>query len=160
MHPLELADLPIAETGMLVRRSARDVYNAFVDPNVTTQFWFTRSSGRLVAGREVEWVWDMYNFSVMVQVVKLDEDRQIVVTWPGPHGSTTVQWDFEPLSDSETFVTVRNFGFQGTGDEIVQQALGSVEGFSIVLAGLKAYLEHGIRLNLVADRFPSESTKP
>jgi hypothetical protein len=31
---------------------------------------------------------------------------------------------------------------------------GSTEGFSLVLAGLKAFLEHNIRLNLVADRFP------
>jgi hypothetical protein len=30
----------------------------------------------------------------------------------------------------------------------------STEGFTIVLAGLKAWLEFGIRLNLVADRFP------
>ena len=27
-------------------------------------------------------------------------------------------------------------------------------GFSLVLAGLKALLEHGIQLNLVADHFP------
>jgi hypothetical protein len=29
-----------------------------------------------------------------------------------------------------------------------------VQGFSLVLAGLKALLEHDVRLNLVADRFP------
>jgi hypothetical protein len=31
---------------------------------------------------------------------------------------------------------------------------GSTQGFSLVLAGLKALLEHNVRLNLVADRFP------
>jgi hypothetical protein len=29
-------------------------------------------------------------------------------------------------------------------------------GFTWVLAGLKAYLEHNIMLNLIADRFPKE----
>jgi len=31
--------------------------------------------------------------------------------------------------------------------------MGSAAGFELVLAGLKAYLEHGIELNLIADRF-------
>jgi hypothetical protein len=30
----------------------------------------------------------------------------------------------------------------------------STEGFTLVLAGAKAYLEHHIQLNLVLDRFP------
>jgi hypothetical protein len=29
----------------------------------------------------------------------------------------------------------------------------STSGFPLVLAGLKAFLEHNVRLNLVADRF-------
>ena len=33
-------------------------------------------------------------------------------------------------------------------------ALDSMGGFSLVLAALKAWLEHGIALNLVADRNP------
>jgi hypothetical protein len=32
---------------------------------------------------------------------------------------------------------------------------GSTEGFTLVLAGAKAYLEHGLQLKLVADRFPT-----
>ena len=36
----------------------------------------------------------------------------------------------------------------------MKQVTESTQGFSLVLAGLKAYLEHGVRLNLVADRFP------
>ena len=31
---------------------------------------------------------------------------------------------------------------------------GATEGFSFVLAGAKALLEHGLQLNLVPDRFP------
>ena len=53
-----------------------------------------------------------------------------------------------------TFVSVTNTGFSGDADKIVQQAIDSTEGFTLVLAGLKALLEHNIRLNLVPDRFP------
>jgi hypothetical protein len=41
----------------------------------------------------------------------------------------------------------------------VQQALDSTEGFTLVLAGLKALLEHDVKLDLVADRFPDEHKK-
>jgi uncharacterized protein (DUF2249 family) len=33
-------------------------------------------------------------------------------------------------------------------------------GFTMVLAGLKALLEHGIELNLVADHFPNALVDP
>jgi hypothetical protein len=36
----------------------------------------------------------------------------------------------------------------------------STEGFTLVLAGLKALLEHNIILNLVPDRFPDAHVKP
>ena len=39
-------------------------------------------------------------------------------------------------------------------DELVKQVTDSTQGFSLVLAGLKALLEHNVRLNLVADRYP------
>ena len=55
---------------------------------------------------------------------------------------------------STFFVTVTSSGFSGNGDEVVKQALDSIGGFTLVLAGAKALLEHNITLNLVPDRFP------
>jgi len=49
---------------------------------------------------------------------------------------------------------VTNSGFTGTGDEQVAKALDSMGGFNLVLAGAKAWLEHGIELNVVLDRHP------
>ena len=67
-----------------------------------------------------------------------------------------MEWTFTPLDESKTFVNVVNSGFKGTPDELLAQVRSSTEGFTLVLAGLKAYLEYGIQLNLVADRFPKE----
>ena len=36
----------------------------------------------------------------------------------------------------------------------MKQVADSTQGFTLVLAGLKALLEHDVRLDLVADRFP------
>jgi uncharacterized protein YndB with AHSA1/START domain len=156
MDNLHLTEAPIATTGMLIRRPVAEVFEAFVDPEVTTQFWFTRSSGRLVEGEPVQWEWEMYGVSIPVIVKSVEPDRRILIEWPGAGDPTTVEWTFTPREDGATFVSITNAGFAGTADEIVKQATGATEGFSLVLAGLKALLEHNVRLNLVADRFPRD----
>ena len=140
---------------MLIRRPVADVFEAFVNPATTTKFWFTRSSGRLEAGRQVQWDWEMYGISISVTVKAVKPMKRIVVEWAGYRGPTTVEWTFAPLEDGTTFVTITDAGFEGDGDEVVKQALDSTQGFALVLAGLKALLEHDVRLNLVADRFPT-----
>jgi uncharacterized protein YndB with AHSA1/START domain len=65
-----------------------------------------------------------------------------------------VEWVFAPQKDGTTFVSISEAGFTGNGDELVKQVTDSTQGFSLVLAGLKSLLEHSVRLNLVADRYP------
>jgi uncharacterized protein YndB with AHSA1/START domain len=130
------------------------VFEAFVDPEITTKFWFTRSSGRLEVGKQVQWYWEMYDISIPVTAKAIEPNERIVIEWPGYSGSTTVEWKFAPQKDGTTFVSITEAGFSGDGDELVKQATDSTQGFTLVLAGLKALLEHDVRLNLVADRYP------
>jgi uncharacterized protein YndB with AHSA1/START domain len=146
---------PAAKTGMLIRRPAAEVFEAFVDPAITSKFWFSKGSARLTAGAQLRWDWEMYGVSAQVEVKTLEPARRIVVDWGWPgEPPTTIEWSFEPRGEDQTMVTVANSGFRGTGDEVVAQALDSQEGFSLSLAGAKAWLEHGIQLNLVPDRHP------
>lgn len=59
MNALQLTQSPITKTAMLIRRPVAEVFEAFVNPVMTTKFWFTQSSGRLEAGKQVEWAWEM-----------------------------------------------------------------------------------------------------
>jgi len=111
---LQLTRAPITETGMLIRKPVAEVFEAIVNPDITTKFWFTRSSGRLAVGRPIRWDWQMYDVSI----------------------------------------EVTESGFTGTGDQLVKYVADSTQGFTLMLAGLKALLEHGVRLNLVGDRYP------
>jgi uncharacterized protein YndB with AHSA1/START domain len=145
---------PVARAQMLIRRSVSEVFTAFIDPAVTTHFWFTRGSGRLEPGTQVTWEWEMYGVSTQVDVKEVEENRRILVEWDGPDRPTSVEWTFEPQGDDFTFVTVRNWGFHGDPDAVVAAAIDSMGGFSLLLAGLKAFLEHGIQLHLVEDHAP------
>jgi hypothetical protein len=49
---------------------------------------------------------------------------------------------------------IKNYGFNLEGDALIQAVKDNTGGFTTVLDGLKAWLEHNIRLNLVADKFP------
>jgi uncharacterized protein YndB with AHSA1/START domain len=153
MNNLQLTHVPTAKTGMLIRKPASDVFEAIVNPDITTKFWFTRSSGRLEPGEPVKWEWEMYNASTQVTAKAIELNKRILIEWEGYSGPTNVEWKFTSLENA-TFISVIESGWSGSGDELVKYVADSTQGFTLVLAGLKALLEHDIRLNLTADRYP------
>jgi uncharacterized protein YndB with AHSA1/START domain len=154
MKNLKLSKAPVAKAEMLIRKPVAEVFEAFVDPEVTSKFWFTRGSGRLEPGKQVQWDWQMYGFSMQVAVKAIEVNKRILVEWSADGSASIIEWILTARDDGTTFVSITNSGFSGEADEIVKQAIDGTEGFSFVLAGAKALLEHGVRLNLVPDRFP------
>jgi len=143
---------PLVTAQMLIRQPAAEVFEAFVNPAITTRFWFTKSSGRLEAGATIRWQWEMYGVATDVRVKELEPDRRILFEWGDP--PSPVEWLFTPFADKGTIVSISTWGFVGTPDEVLARAVDSMGGFTNVLAGLKALLEHDVRLNLVADHHP------
>ena len=154
MPNLQLTEVPIAKAEMLIRKPVPEVFEAFVNPDITRRFWFTKSSGPLQAGAHVTWTWEMYDISIEVEVRALEPNERILIEWGNYGAMTSVEWIFTPYENDTTYVTITNFGFNGDGDKVVRDALDSKGGFTWVLAGLKALLEHKIELNAIADAFP------
>jgi uncharacterized protein YndB with AHSA1/START domain len=151
---MTLTQAPAAKAEMLIRKPVAEVFEAFIDPAITSKFWFTRGSGRLEPGKHVQWDWEMYNASAQVEVKAIEPNKRILVEWSGYGAPTTIEWRFTARPDNTTFVSVTNAGFSGDGDAVVSQAVDSTEGFTFMLAGLKALLEHNVILNFVRDRHP------
>jgi uncharacterized protein YndB with AHSA1/START domain len=151
---------PIARAQMLIRKPAAEVFEALVNPAITSRFWFSKSTSRLEVGKRIRWDWEMYGVSTEVEVKAIEPQRRILYDWNGPAHPTSVEWTFESKGSERTFVTVKNWGFDGDADHQVAQALDSQGGFSFVLAGLKAYLEHGIELRLIEDHDPDALKRP
>lgn len=144
--------VPVARAEMLIRKPVDEVFEAFVNPDITTKFWFTRSSGRLCEAQRVTWEWGMFGFSERINVLELEQDRRILMEW-GVEKPTIVEWTFS-ARDGATHVAVSNRGFSGDRPQQMAAAVEATEGFALVLVGAKAWLEHGLRLNLIVDRFP------
>jgi uncharacterized protein YndB with AHSA1/START domain len=145
---------PAVETQMLIRKPVSMVFQAFIDPKITTNFWFTKSSGPLEAGKTVIWEWEMYGYSATVLVKNITPNKKIVMEWGDP--ATVVEFEFTALTGETTYVVIKNFGFKETGDELIHAINDNAGGFTTALDGLKAYLEHNIKLNLIADKFPNK----
>ena len=149
---------PVARAQMLVRRPVAEVFQAFVDPAVTTRFWFTKSSGRLEPGATVEWDWEMFGVSAKVSVHEVEENRRLRFEW-GDNNPTTVQMRFTPWDDA-TWIQITETGIAGDGDAVLARVAGSTGGFTNVLCALKALLEHDIVLTVVSDHVPPKDLTP
>lgn len=148
-----------AKAEMLIRKPAAEVYEAFVNPAVTSKFWFTDSTGKLEEGASVVWTWKMYNLDVPVKVLELVKDESILIEWGEGANISKAKWNFKKIDSDKTFLSITHFDFSSEGDELMKGVIDSTGGFALVVAGLKAWLEHGLDLNLVADRYPADLLK-
>ena len=144
-----------AEAQMLIRKPVEEVFEAFINPSITKNFWFTKGSDRLEVDKKITWHWEMYNISTTVVAKEILRNQKILFEWGQP--SKTVEFKFSELDDDSTFVTVSEYGYDKTGDELLAAIKDSTAGFTTVLDGLKAFLEHRINLNLIADKYPKEA---
>lgn len=146
---------PIVKAEMLIRKPAAEVFNAFADPAVTTRFWFSKSSGNLEAGKRVRWDWEMYGVHDEIDVKAVEPNARIVFEWSFPN-SNMVEMTLAAHAKG-TMITVVNSRLRG--DDVIAEALDLTQGWNIVLCAAKAWLEHGIELNAIADKAPDHNVK-
>jgi len=154
---MTLTKAPATRAVMMIRRPVAEVFDAFVDPAITTRFWFSASSGRLEEGARVRWDWSWYDVSADVRVLAFERDAHLSIEWGDETSRTVATWTFTALSPDRTFVRIDETGYAGDDDAMVAQALDSTGGFHLVLAGAKAWLEHGVQLGLVPDHLPDDA---
>nr|WP_252151576.1 SRPBCC domain-containing protein [Acinetobacter terrestris] len=142
----------VIETQMLIRKPVAEVFNAFIDPEITSKFWFTSSTGQLIENKSVDWYWEKYDVTTSVLVEQMINNELIQIIWGEP--KTTVDFIFEKITEQETYLRIRNYDIPLEGSALIAFIIDHTAGFTTVLDGCKAYLEYGALLNLVDDKFP------
>jgi uncharacterized protein YndB with AHSA1/START domain len=95
--------------------------------------------------------WDFADFPgrFPVTVVESDPPRRLVIRWEARDGietETTTTFEFEPVDDgARTLVTITESAWQASPAG-AKSAFGNCEGWTGMLAALKAWVEHGINL--------------
>lgn len=143
-----------ARARIRIHSAPADSFAAFADAAKMRQFWFHRLDDGLKEGESSKWSLgsgpNAYSFEV--QVKEICEPEKILIEWQGENGRITqVVWSFEETDDGDTILTIEEFGFSGSSDEITKQVIDSTCGFNQVIVAAKAFIEHGIALNVVAD---------
>lgn len=138
---------------MLIRKPIQEVFEAFINPEITTNFWFTKSTGKLEEGETIIWEWEMYNAKSEVKVLQIIPNQLIKTEWG--LFSNNVDYEFKEM-EKGTLVIIKSYGYSEKGDELLSVINDNTGGFTTVLDGCKAYLEHGINLKLIEDKFPSK----
>jgi uncharacterized protein YndB with AHSA1/START domain len=137
------------EAQMLIRKPVEDVFEAFINPEVTTHFWFTKSTGKLEEGKTITWEWEMYGVK-RVKFIQIIENQLIKTEW-----EILQQRRLNSKMEKGTLVIIKSYGFS-EGEDLLKIINDNTGGFTTVLDGCKAYLEHGINLKLIEDKFPSK----
>ena len=128
MEDMRLSKVPVAKTGMLIRKPVEEAFEAVVNPEITRKFWFSKGSGRLETGKRVRWTWESYDVSIEVNANVVEPNKRILIEWPGYSGPTRVEWTFQALPDATTFVRITESGWMGNADQLVRYVADSTQG--------------------------------
>src|SRR6266540_1479810 len=72
---------PAAKAEMLIRKPVSEVFEALVNPDITSKFWFTKGSYRLQEGKTIEWEWGMYDFKLIRLCCIAHNTLKINILW-------------------------------------------------------------------------------
>lgn len=139
---------PAVDVDMLIRKPPVEAYEAFADPQQIRRFWLAHSSGHLRTGHRISWTFKIAGAVAEVEVIEAVPNRLLDLRWDD---GQPLRIDFEDRGDA-TLVHIRETDFGG--DTPCANAIDSMSGFTLVLASLKAWLEHGIEGDLMYDNFP------
>lgn len=152
---------PKVQAQMLIRKPVEEVFEAMVNPDITSKFWFTKSSGRIEPNTTLEWEWGQFAVSDTVDILEVRTNEYISLEWKLGDLKTKVEMNFESYSDTSTLFKVTESGFWEIDpaedeklEEKIHLMLGQNGGWNLVLCNMKAWLEHEIELNLIADHHP------
>ena len=143
-----------AKAEILIRKKSSEVFNAFADARAMSKFWFYRQDDGLKEGENVPWFigTGIEAISFDVYVKELKPPNKIVIEWGDDNDSyTQVTWTFKETADNHTILSIEETGFSGSDNAIIKRVLDSKGGFNQVIVAAKAFIEHGIELNVVTD---------
>ncbi|WP_082232863.1 SRPBCC domain-containing protein [Halobacillus massiliensis] len=128
---------------MRIHKSADKIFEAFVDPELIGNFWFSSSSERWEEGKTITLRYEEYEAQGDIDIIELQEHKKIVFKSEDNHKVTI---NFVQEDGNSTIVEVNEEGFEGSNENLMNELLDNKEGWVYMLACLKGYMEYGINL--------------
>jgi len=142
-------------------KPVHEVFEAIVDPAKMSNYFISKSTGRIEEGKTLTWQFPEIDMKFPVRIDKVETDKYISYFWKDMDGTETkVEIMLKPMEDDSTFVSVTERG-RNNNDEGINWLRRNTEGWANFLACLKAWLEYGINLRKGAfdiSQMPVENT--
>ena len=134
------------KTAIQIGKPAQEVFEAIVDPAQMSNYFISKSSGRMEAGKEVKWRFPEFDMEFPVRIGKIEKNKYVSFHWDSEDGKPLlVEITLTPQKDSSTLVSVteKDMPHNEAG---IKWLAGNTEGWANFLACLKAWVEYGINL--------------
>jgi len=130
-----------------ILKPAHEVFEAIADPAKMSNYFISKSSGRMEEDKKLQWKFPEFDMEIPVRVGKVTADKYISYYWNDMDDEKElfVEISLDAKDNSNTVVTVTEKS-RANDDAGIKWLKGNTEGWANFLACLKAYLEYGINL--------------
>jgi uncharacterized protein YndB with AHSA1/START domain len=134
------------KAGLQILKQVAEVFEAIVDPAKMSNYFISKSSGRMEEGKKINWQFPELEMEFPIRIDKIEKNKYISYYWNDIDGTETfVAISLEPKENNKTFVTITEKG-RKNDEEGINWLRRNTEGWANFLACLKAWLEYGINL--------------
>jgi len=129
-----------------IQKPLHEVFEAIVDPAKMSNYFISKSSGRMEEGKTLMWNFPEFDMGFNIKVDKIENDKYISYYWSDMEGNETlVEITLKQMEDESTFVVVTEKD-RDNNEAGITWLKQNTEGWANFLACLKAYIEYGINL--------------
>jgi uncharacterized protein YndB with AHSA1/START domain len=143
------------KTALQILKPVSEVFEAIVDPVKMSNYFISKSSGRMEEGRQIMWKFPEFDTEFPIRVGKITRNEYISYYWDIDGVELLVEMALESRSSNSTVVTITEKS-RNNDEEGIKWLKGDTQGWANFLACLKAYLEYGINLRKGAFDFMSD----
>ena len=143
------------KTALQIQKPVNEVFEAIVDPAKMSNYFISKSSGRMEEGKLIMWQFPEFDEEFPVRISKIIRDKYISYYWDLDGKELLVEMTLAPMKRDSTLVTITEKS-RNNDEEGIKWLKGNTEGWANFLACLKAYLEYGINLRKGAFDFMSD----
>jgi uncharacterized protein YndB with AHSA1/START domain len=158
-HKLKLKEMKIqtleVETAIQIQKPVNDVFEAIVDPDKMSNYFISKSSGRMEEGKQVTWQFPEFDLEFPVRIGKIEKNKYISYYWDVDKLELFVEIKLLPKDNGSTVVTITEKS-RKNDEPGIKWLKGNTAGWANFLACLKAYLEYGINLRKGAFDYMSD----
>lgn len=138
---------PEVNAAIQISKPIHEVFEAIVDPAQMTNYFISKSSGRMQSGTQLMWEFPEFEDAYPVRVGEIAPNELIQFFWDVDGTECLVEIKLSTgRENNTTVVRVSEKGDQPDAGKALKFITGNTEGWANFLACLKAWLEYGINL--------------